>query len=291
MRKRRGWAGTIHQQKLTTIIWQERAVSEGCGQSVQRCRPAIEPGCPLPLGQPRGSGLYPSAPRRRRPRRHLREGSRCRTRRFTGQPRHLPRAVTEASAFRIEEGSRRDADAPGKRSQEERKVVLCRPLLRIGPNPSTKDAKLIALRVGEYHPRRVTLPDIGPPSTEGKETFDFCGLIDRTEVKMESVLACLLLRNRHEQQARHPIRSRPDLELVRGVAHDNPAQGPGPPSTKRDRIVSVDDDLLPNEIHVAHSARWVSQADPSPDTEATLVDLSRNALAATDPLNRRRKQD
>jgi hypothetical protein len=134
-------------------------------------------------------------------------------------------------------------------------VVLCHRLLRIGPNPSTKDAKLIAFRVGEYHPRRVTLPDIGPPSTEGKETFDFCGLIDRTEVKMESVLACLLLRNRHEQQARHPIRSRPDLELVRGVAHDNRAQGLGPPSTKRDRIVSVDDDLLPNEIHVAHSAR------------------------------------
>jgi len=60
----------------------------------------------------------------------------------------------------------------------------------------TKDAELIAFRVGEYHPRRVTLPDIGPPSTEGKETFDFCGLIDRTEVRMESVLACLLLRNR-----------------------------------------------------------------------------------------------
>ena len=141
-------------------------------------------------------------------------------------------------------------------------MVLCRRLLGIGPNPSTKDAELIAFRVGEYHPRRVTLPDICPPSTEGKETFDFCGLIDRTEVRMESVLACLLLRNRHEQQARHPIRSRPDLELVRGVAHDNPAQGLGPPSTKRDRIVSVDDDLLPNEIHVAHSARSVSQADP-----------------------------
>ncbi len=141
-------------------------------------------------------------------------------------------------------------------------MVLCHRLLGIGPNLSTKDAELIAFRVGEYHPRRVTLPDIGPPSTEGKETFDFCGLIDRTEVRMESVLACLLLRNRHEQQARQPIWSRPDLELVRGVAHDNPAQGLGPPSTKRDRIVSVDDDLLPNEIHVAHSARSVSQADP-----------------------------
>jgi hypothetical protein len=65
----------------------------------------------------------------------------------------------------------------------------------------------------------------------------------------------------HEQQARHPIWSRPDLELVRGVAHDNPAQSLGPPSTKRDRIVSVDDDLLPNEIHVSHSATSVSQAD------------------------------
>jgi len=151
-------------------------------------------------------------------------------------------------------------------------VVLCHRLLRIGPNPSTKDAKLIAFRVGEYHPRRVTLPDIGPPSTEGKETFDFCGLIDRTEVRMESVLACLLLRNRHEQQARHPIRSRPDLELVRGVAHDNPSQGLGPPSTKRDRIVSGDDDLLPNEIHVAHSARSVSQADPPTDPNANCCD-------------------
>jgi hypothetical protein len=88
--------------------------------------------------------------------------------------------------------------------------------------------------------------------------FDFCGLIDRTEVRMESVLACVLLRNRHELQARHPIRRRPDLKLVRGVAHDNPAQGLGPPSTKRDRIVTVDDDLLPDEIQVGHSARSVS---------------------------------
>jgi len=83
-------------------------------------------------------------------------------------------------------------------------MVLCHRLQESGRTPSTKDAKLIAFRVGEYHPRRVTLPDISPPSTEGKETFDFCGLIDRTEVRMESVLARLLLRNRHEQQARAP---------------------------------------------------------------------------------------
>jgi hypothetical protein len=127
----------------------------------------------------------------------------------------------------------------------ERRVVLCRRLLGIGQNRSTKDAELIAFRVGEYHPRHVTLPGIGPPGTEGWETFDFCGLIHRTEVRMESVLACLFLWNRHEQQARHPIWSRPDLGLVRGVAYDNPAQGLCPPSTKRDRMVSVDDDLAP----------------------------------------------
>jgi hypothetical protein len=152
-------------------------------------------------------------------------------------------------------------------SSERRVVVFCRRPRGIGPNPSTKDAELIAFRVGEHHPGGVPLPDIGPPSTEGKETIDFCGLIDRTEVRMESVLACLLLPNRHEQQARHPIRRRPDLELIRGVAHDNPAQGLGPPSTQRGRIVSVDDDLLPNEIHVAHSARSVSQADPPGSAE------------------------
>jgi hypothetical protein len=58
----------------------------------------------------------------------------------------------------------------GRVPADDRRVVLGRRLLGIGPNPSTKDAELIAFRVGEYYPRRVTLPDSGPPSTEGKET-------------------------------------------------------------------------------------------------------------------------
>ena len=80
------------------------------------------------------------------------------------------------------------------------------------------------------------------------------------------------------------IRSRPNLELVRGVAHDNPAQGLGPPSTKRDRIVSVDDDLLPNEIHVAHSASSVSQADgrASSDSDFQIKRLSRRRAVHND---------
>jgi hypothetical protein len=46
------------------------------------------------------------------------------------------------------------------------------------------------------------------------------------------------------------------------------AKASAPPSTKRDRIVSVDDDPLPNESQVAHSAMSVSQADPSPVAES-----------------------
>jgi hypothetical protein len=135
------------------------------------------------------------------------------------------------------------------------------PALGGSGNLFTKDAELIAFRVGEYHPRDVTLPHIGPPSTEGEETFDLSGLIERTEVEMKSVLACLLLGNRYEQEAGHPIRSRPDLEFVRGVADHNPVQGIRPPPTKRDWIMSVHDDLLPDEIHVTHPARSVTQAD------------------------------
>jgi hypothetical protein len=93
-------------------------------------------------------------------------------------------------------------------------VVLCHRLLGIGPNPSTKDAELIAFRVGEYHPRRVTLPD---------------------------------------------------------VAHDNPAQGLRCSIDQARPDHECQDDLLPNEIHVAHSARSVSQADAPTDVERNTV--------------------
>src|SRR5215208_5100064 len=93
-------------------------------------------------------------------------------------------------------------------------------------------SRLLGMRPNPRRRMQNSLPS-GSTNTEGKETFDFCSSIDPTEVKMEFVLAYLLLRNRHEQQARQAIRSRPDLELVPGVAHYDPAQGLGSPSTKR----------------------------------------------------------
>ena len=70
----------------------------------------------------------------------LSEGSRCRTRLFTRQLRHLPRAVTEASAFRIEEG----CPTPRRRARQQRpkrigECVRCHRLRGVGPNLSIKD--------------------------------------------------------------------------------------------------------------------------------------------------------
>jgi hypothetical protein len=65
-------------------------------------------------------------------------------------------------------------------------VVLCRPLLGIGPNPSTKDAELIAFRVGEYHPRRVTLPDANLDTSYG--LFPTLGFLDIAGLGLAFVL-------------------------------------------------------------------------------------------------------
>ena len=85
-----------------------------------------------------------------------------------------------------------DRIAHGVSAVRGKRVVLCRPLIGIGPNLVHEGCRTHCLQGRRVPPRRVTLPDIGPPSTEEKETFDLCGLIDRTKVKMESVLACLL---------------------------------------------------------------------------------------------------
>jgi hypothetical protein len=59
---------------------------------------------------------------------------------------------------------------------------------------------------------------------------------------------------------------------------------------QRHRIVSVDDDLLPNEIHVAHSARSVSQADPPTDPNANCCDRLLEGVDERDLANRVRSR-
>jgi len=68
----------------------------------------------------------------------------------------LPLLVTDRETTLIVVGRSKRSYGHCRRHTEipeaERRVVLCRRLLGIGPNPSTKAAELIALRVGEYHP-------------------------------------------------------------------------------------------------------------------------------------------
>lgn len=113
----------------------------------------------------------------------------------------------------------------------------------------TKDAELVALRVGQDDPLALTLPDIDPSSSRSDQAVDFGGLVDRAEIRMPPVLAHLRLRDRHEQQTRQLVGCRPDLEFIIGFGHDDPAQSRGPPSSESNRIARVDDDLLPGQVH------------------------------------------
>ena len=119
-------------------------------------------------------------------------------------------------------------------SDRERRVVLCRRLPGIGPNPSTKDAELIAFRVGEYHPRRVTLPDIDPPSIEGKQTFDF----DRPDGSQDGVrlpaFSCGTGMNNRPATRSHQPRSTPATATLRCVP-----RGPS------DRVPKFDSPITP----------------------------------------------
>jgi hypothetical protein len=51
--------------------------------------------------------------------------------------------------------------------EAERRVVLCRRLLGIGPNPSTKDAELIAFRVDPRRPLCQAVSQADPSSGQG----------------------------------------------------------------------------------------------------------------------------
>jgi hypothetical protein len=85
---------------------------------------------------------------------------------------------------------------------------------------------------------------------------------------MRSVVECSV--HYQEGAARFPLVNYLPVALVHepewieSASRPSAPQGHGPPSTKRDRIVSVDDDLLPNEIQVAHSARSVLRVVGSP---------------------------
>lgn len=63
-------------------------------------------------------------------------------------------------------------------------------------------AELIALRIGQHHPRHFALPDVNTGCAECNESLDLGVLIVRLEVEMKAVLDLFAFVDRHEDESR-----------------------------------------------------------------------------------------
>jgi hypothetical protein len=146
-------------------------------------------------------------------------------------PQKYPQPFDRGSACRAQPTVQlrryRTAERHGAKAACERRVVLCRPLLGIAPNPSTKDAEFVTFRL-RVPPTMRHAARHRPAEHRGKGDVRLLRL-DRPDGSQDGVyfLSAFSSGSRHEQQARHPIRSRPDFELVRGVAQGKGRQQAG----------------------------------------------------------------
>ena len=85
-------------------------------------------------------------------------------------------------------------------------------------------AELIAFWIGEYDPRHLSLSDVDARRSECHKAIDLPVAVNGTKVKMESILAGLLLRHSDEQQTGKSIGRRADLNDVRRLVYDHPTQ-------------------------------------------------------------------
>jgi hypothetical protein len=121
-----------------------------------------------------------------------------------------------------------------------------------------EDAELVALWIGQHHPRDIALANVNVGCAECDESLDFGVLILGAEVEMNTILDLLGVVDRLEHESRQPIGSRSNLELVRIVVDDDPSERLEPPQTERHRVMRIDYDLLPFEVHeltIGH-AQW-----------------------------------
>lgn len=108
-------------------------------------------------------------------------------------------------------------------------------------------AEFVAFGIGEDDPRfRVGLTHVDTARSEREEASHLGGLIIGAEIEVQSILHGLRLRIDAEEKSGQLIRGLPDLDLVLVLIDDDPVKCLGPPPSKTQRIVGVDDELFPN---------------------------------------------
>jgi hypothetical protein len=112
-----------------------------------------------------------------------------------------------------------------------------------------ENAELVALRIGQHHPGNVALANVNTMRSKRDESLNLGGLIVRTKIDMETVLALFGFVDGQEQDPRKPIWVLLNLEDGRFVVDDYPLERFAPPPTERDGVTCGDDHLLPREAH------------------------------------------
>jgi hypothetical protein len=116
---------------------------------------------------------------------------------------------------------------------------------------SSEDAELVAFRVGQDDPGDDALTDVDASSAEVHEPLNLCPLVIRSEVKMKPVLGRRLGGiDWLEDDPRELIGFLANLELTRVIVDHGPFERHGPPSTERDWVNRVDDQLVPSKAHI-----------------------------------------
>ena len=81
------------------------------------------------------------------------------------------------------------------------------------------------------------MADVDPRGSEVEQAVDLFGVVVRPEVEVKAVLGRLGLVDRNEEQSGKPVGRRSDLELLRVVVHDHPAERFPPPASQARGIV------------------------------------------------------
>jgi len=112
-----------------------------------------------------------------------------------------------------------------------------------------ENTELVALGIGQHHPRNVVLSNVNTRRSERGESLDLGGLIVRTKIYMQPVLALLGFVDGQEQDPWKTIWLWLNLKHRWVVVDDYPPERFAPPPTQRGRVMCGDNDLFPFKAH------------------------------------------
>ena len=125
-----------------------------------------------------------------------------------------------------------------------------------------QNAELVTFRICQHHPRNIALPNVNTGRSQCDESLHLGGLIVRTKIDMEAILALLGFVDWQEQDPGKPIWLWLNLKDGWVVVDDYPFKGFAPPPTQRGRVTGADNHLFPHKAHGKTIAEALTAESP-----------------------------